>query len=220
MNACNAKNKDATEEQPLNEWMARGRQGDTQAVLLYCRCIEPIIDSFCKDPFLLHRLGRDEIRSAASLAALEFMSDYTGTTPDKEIPYLLRRVLRCSLLQAVRRDDTRLRHEGPNGSSTDTTDGNAPAEPADDPDKTPEALFLRAARRQQVQAALQTLPDRERAVINALYFRCLDTLETAQEIGVTRNYVQKLQRRALTRLRKCLRRQAITEKEDVPWNRI
>ena len=24
MNACNAKNKDATEEQPLNEWMARG----------------------------------------------------------------------------------------------------------------------------------------------------------------------------------------------------
>jgi len=191
---------------PWNDWMRRARAGDTAAVHCFCDHARPIVDGFTRSLLFLHRLGRDEIRSAGSLAALNFMMEYEGATPDREIPYLLQRVIHCCLLDEVRRIRTRERYELPEKESAGETedDGRPPALSRPEAVRTPEEILLEKERNRRLQEAVSHLRGTEKTVIQSLFYQHKNTRNVAQELGCSVNYVQKVQRRALTRLRRIL----------------
>ena len=82
---------------PWKEKMRQAGQGDTGSVLELCEEIRPIVEGFSRNGMFRSLFSAEDTRSMASLAALEFMMGYEGDTPDREIPYLLRRVIRCRL---------------------------------------------------------------------------------------------------------------------------
>ena len=71
---------------PWNEEIYLAQQGDTQAVRRTCATAEPIVDQFGKVSYFVGWLGKDEVRSIASLALVEFIMSYSGGVPDEEIP--------------------------------------------------------------------------------------------------------------------------------------
>ena len=78
---------------PWNEEIYLARQGDTQAVRRTCATAEPIVDQFGKVSYFVGWLGKDEVRSIASLALVEFIMSYSGGVPDEEIPALIKQVI-------------------------------------------------------------------------------------------------------------------------------
>ena len=101
---------------PWKEKMRQAGQGDTGSVLELCEEIRPIVEDFCRSRTFRSLFSAEDTRSMASLAAMEFMMGYEGDTPDREIPYLLRRVIRCRLYDEARRLQTRQRYEVPDTS--------------------------------------------------------------------------------------------------------
>ena len=67
---------------PWNEEIYLAQQGDTQAVRRTCATAEPIVDQFGKVSYFVGWLGKDEVRSIASLALVEFIMSYSGGVPD------------------------------------------------------------------------------------------------------------------------------------------
>ena len=98
---------------PWKEKMRQAGQGDTGSVLELCEEIRPIVEGFSRNGMFRSLFSAEDTRSMASLAALEFMMGYEGDTPDRDIPYLLRRVIRCRLYDEARRLQTRQRYEVP-----------------------------------------------------------------------------------------------------------
>ena len=78
---------------PWNEEIYLAQQGDTQAVRRTCATAEPIVDQFGKVSYFVGWLGKDEVRSIASLALVEFIMSYSGGVPDEEIPALIKQVI-------------------------------------------------------------------------------------------------------------------------------
>jgi RNA polymerase sigma factor (sigma-70 family) len=72
-----------------------------------------------------------------------------------------------------------------------------------DPTPTAESQ-ARAERAAAVASALAQLPARERRVVETRWFDRQSDAETAQELGITINYVHQLRFRALEKLRKML----------------
>lgn len=201
-----AKEKDCF---PWNKRLCLAQQGDTESVLLCCRQAEPMVDDFCKNRTFLRLLSADESRSIACLAALEFIMEYKGGTPDREIPWLLRRVIRCRLYDETRRLQTRLRYELPENACllTEETDGDErPAfQPAGPEDETPEALLLKADRRRQISKVLKSLKPKEQDLIRAMFIENKSTAAIAQEWHCSNRYVLMVKRDALNRLKILLR---------------
>jgi RNA polymerase sigma-B factor len=56
-----------------------------------------------------------------------------------------------------------------------------------------------------LQAALETLPERQRIVLRAIYFEGRSQAEIARELNVSQMYVSRAQRRALQKLKELLR---------------
>ena len=108
---------------PWKKRMKEAGQGDTGSVLLLCQEVKPIIEGFSRNGMFRSLFSEDDTHSMASLAALEFMMGYEGDTPDREIPYLLRRVIRCRLYDEARRLQTRLRYEVPDTSQVSEDNG-------------------------------------------------------------------------------------------------
>ena len=92
---------------PWNEEIYLARQGDTQAVRRTCATAEPIVDQFGKVSYFVGWLGKDEVRSIASLALVEFIMSYSGGVPDEEIPALIKQVIKCDLINSVHRMEYR-----------------------------------------------------------------------------------------------------------------
>ena len=73
----------------------------------------------------------------------------------------------------------------------------------DKPD-TPEELFASASERARVSEVVQTLPDRERALVQGFYFdgRTLDDI--AKDLGISKSWASRLHTKALELLRDAL----------------
>lgn len=194
---------------PYNRCVSRAQQGDTGSVLLYCQAIEAMMDDFCKNRTFRGLFSKDEIRSIACLAALEFMMEYNGHLPDREVPYLLRRIIRCRLYDEARRLQTRLRYEltenGTLPAEEKEEDDNPFSQLAGPEDETPEALLLMADRKQQIQEYLKSLKPKQQELIRAMYCENKSTAEIAQEWHCSSRYVLMVKRDALKRLKELLR---------------
>ena len=180
---------------PWNEEIYLAQQGDTQAVRRTCATAEPIVDQFGKVSYFVGWLGKDEVRSIASLALVEFIMSYSGGVPDEEIPALIKQVIKCDLINSVHRMEYRRSKEDASSFTPDTGSPSAP------PYGEPEACLLQNAYAQTVQDAIQHLNRNEQTVIQSYYFRQETINEIAARLGCSPRFVRKTRRKALLRLR-------------------
>ena len=202
---------------PWNEEIYLAQHGDTGSMLKTCHSAEPIVNQFGKVFYFTDWLGKDETRSIATLAVVEFIMSYPGGVPDEEIPALIKQVIKCDLINSVHRAEFRRSKEeaplppdtgSPDTGSPDEDAGDAAAPPAS-PHEEPEACLLQKEYAQKVQEAIQRLSRNEQIVIQSYYFRRESPEETAAALGCTRQNVHRIRCRALRRLRKFLDRQAV-----------
>ena len=165
-----------------------------------CAKAEPIVDQFGKVSYFVNLLGKDEVRSIASLSLVEFVMSYPGGVPDEEVPALIKQAIKCDLINSVHRLEYRRGKEEAPPTNADTGSPSAP------PYGEPEVCLLQNADAQKVQDAIQHLNRNEQTVIQFYYFRQETTNEIAVRLGCSVQNVRKIKRRALTRLRSLLER--------------
>lgn len=74
----------------------------------------------------------------------------------------------------------------------------------DQPSDTPEALIEAAQNRTVVQDGLATLPDKERHLLEAVYFDGVTIEEAGAQLGLSKSWASRLHAKALSRMRKRL----------------
>lgn len=189
---------------PWKEKMRQAGQGDTGSVLELCEEIRPIVEGFSRNGMFCSLFSAEDTRSMASLAALEFMMGYEGDTPDREIPYLLRRVIRCRLYDEARRLQTRQRYEVPDTSQvSEDNDGDKghSFQTGWQDGETPETLLLSAERSSRIQNALKMLNPKEQEVLRAIYAENKSSSEIARQWHCTSRYVIMVKHNALNKLK-------------------
>ena len=197
---------------PWNCWFREAKAGSPDASHRFFLAAEPYIRKFYREPFFRNRLGSDEIHSLASFALVKLMTDHARLPPDEEVPYLLRRVIRCELLDGIRVMDTRLRHEQPGKpgkpeklSAAEDGSGSSADSGADGGGSEPELRCLKQELRREVRKAMEQLPERHRTVIDGLFFRQKATKEIAREMRCSPQNVRVIRTNAMARLRRLLK---------------
>lgn len=193
------------QEPPWNEWLRLARQGDEDATLRFCTQAEPFIRKLCNDKLFRSWLGKDEIRGEASLILMEFLMNYPDPPEDKELPLLLKRILRRRLLNRVNKLKMLRRREQhadtlQSDSEEDTETNpieNFPAKRKDEP----EAKLLARALQNTTEDAIQQLLPNEQTAIRALFFQNKRMATIARELQCTRQNVEQMRDRALRKLR-------------------
>ena len=203
---------------PWNEEIYLAQQGDTAAVRRICATAEPVVNQFGKVSYFTNLLGNDEVRSIASLALIEFIMSYRGGVSDEEIPALIMQALKCDLLNSVHRLEYRRSKEVPfqadraadavRNTNDDTVFPFAP------PDGEPETCLVHKAYTQKVQEAIQQLNRNQQTVIRSYYFRQETTNEIAAALGCSPQFVRKIRRKALLRLRGLLDNTAVISRRE------
>ena len=92
---------------PWNENYQKAHAGDIEAEYSIYMAADPFIERLCNVPYFRDRLGKDEIRSICSFALVKWVRKEQQLPPDEEVPFLLRSVLRKTLLCCIRRQDFR-----------------------------------------------------------------------------------------------------------------
>jgi RNA polymerase sigma-70 factor (ECF subfamily) len=181
------------------------RQGDAQA---RGRLLDSYRDKLRRmvavrfDRRLAARVDPSDIVQESLLEAAARMDDYLRTRPLPFYPWL-RRIATDRLADARRRHliagRRRVGREEPAGLPDESV-----AELAERllaPNSAPSARLGRRERREQVRAALESLPDRDREVLVLRYLEDLSTTDTAAVLGVGEGAVKMRLVRALQRLR-------------------
>lgn len=193
------------EDPPWNEWLRLARQGNEHAKLCFCTQAEPCIELFCHISYFRRFLGEEEIRGIAALKVMEFLMEYPDPPEDKEIPVLLKSVIRNALLYPAEKAEVRNRREqrpatpqgdGENGAEVNAIEG-FPAKRKEEP----EAKLLSKELQNATTEAMQQLLPGEQNVIRALFFRNKTAAAIAKELRCTRQNVEQMRDRALRRLR-------------------
>ncbi|HZC18332.1 MAG TPA: sigma-70 family RNA polymerase sigma factor [Rubrobacteraceae bacterium] len=121
--------------------------------------------------------------------SVEELSEFLGKNPEEVMDTLTARKTVVSYDVAIGFED--------DGSLSDLL--------ADEAEADTEGLFMEDALKDSVQGLLETLPERERYVIERRYGfdgdRCATLGEIGQEIGVTRERARQIQKAALRKLR-------------------
>jgi RNA polymerase sigma-70 factor (ECF subfamily) len=177
------------EGRPLDEHhlIERARRGDEEA---YAELVHAYEGIAFRTAFLLTRSAADAEDAAqdAFVKAWRALGRFRAGAPFK--PWLLRIVANEAhnrRRSAGRRADVALR-----AAAEDPSGGAAPS---------PEAGLLDAERRDALLAAVNALPDDQRAVVSLRYFVGLSEEETAEVLAVPRGTVKSRTARALDRLR-------------------
>ena len=190
---------------PWNDEIYLAQQGDTAAARRICISAEPIVSQFGKVSYFTDWLGKDEVRSIASLALVECIMSYPGGVPDEEFPALIKQALKCDLINSVHRLEYRCSKEETPPVNPDTgsphEDSGAIGMPAAPPSGEPEACLLQNACAQKVHDAIRHLNRNEQTIIQSYYFRQETTEEIAAALGYSAQNVRRIRRRALRRLR-------------------
>ena len=190
---------------PWNEWLRLARQGNEHAKLRFCTQAEPFIELFCRIRYFRRFLGEEEIRGIAALKVMEFLMEYPDPPEDKEIPVLLKRVIRNALLYPTEKAEVRSRREqrpatlqgdGEKDGEVNAIEG-FPAKRREEP----EAKLLSKELQNATAEAMQQLLPSEQNVIRALFFRNKTIAAIAKELQCTRQNVEQMRDRALRRLR-------------------
>ena len=194
---------------PWKEWMQKARDGDTKSTQNFCKAAMPYISKLCEWRLLTDKLGADEARSMAALATVEFLMTYKGEIRERHIPLVLWRYVRIELLYALRRQNIRRKHNLPETAlckeeeDTDSPLANMQA-PVPDPDADPEQALLQEDLREEVRNAMNKLDPKESAVIHSYYFQRKSIGEISRDLHCSPQYIRRLRRAALARLRELL----------------
>jgi RNA polymerase sigma factor (sigma-70 family) len=189
---------------PWNEWLRLARQNDETATQLFCAQAEPFIEILCKTQYFRDRLEMDEIRSIATLAIMEFLKEYPDPPEDAKIPYMLKRIIHNRILSALKKQKVRQRREY---KPVPATDVDSPEKkenciesfPADSAYEPEQHLF-----RKQLDESFRQLRPNEQAVLDAYYFRNKAPAAIAAELHRSRQFVERIHKRALRRLSEML----------------
>ena len=189
---------------PWNEWLRLARQNDETATQLFCSQAEPFIENICKTHYFQDRLEKDEIRSIAALAVMEFLKEYPDPPEDAKIPYMLRRIIHNKILSTLKKQNVRLRRElkptavpdGNNPENTDNCIDNFPGRSTYEPEYR---LFQK-----QLDESFRQLRPNEQTVLDAYYFQNKTPATIAGELNRSRQFVERIHKRALRRLREML----------------
>ena len=198
---------------PWNEWLRLARQGDKTATCLFCAQAEPFIKKLCNDPLFKSRLGKDDTCGSAHLILMEFLMGYPEPPDDKELPILLKGILRRRLLNRVnnRKMLNRREQQASMLENTDETDikdddvFNYRANQAEEP----EAELLDKDLRRTIAEAVCQLQLMEQKVIRAFFFQNKTRTAIAKELQCSRQNVEKIRVKALQRLRWLLKSRGI-----------
>ena len=192
---------------PWNELITRARLGDTAAILALCELAEPVIKQYCRVPFFVRWLGREEVRSLAALAVLEFIMENPSVPRDSEVPCALKKVIKCQLLNRIKRLKIEDRHmySAPSAGGGSCASPHADDSPQDlfvaDEALQPENRLLQKDHIHQVQDAVKNLTPLEQRVIHACFYEGKSTTLVAQELHCTPQAVRRTRSRAFTHLR-------------------
>jgi RNA polymerase sigma factor (sigma-70 family) len=197
---------------PWNYLFRKTKAGDADASRELYQAAQPLIKPFYKVPKFKNRLGRDEIHSIASFALVRYFAQHTGLPPDNEVPYLLKHVIWCELINGIRNMNVREKHERPGGPvRSDGTDPDAEdanrvvnSAPADDREEEPETRCLNKELHREVREAVSQLPKKHQTVINGLYYQQKNMKEIAQEMNCSAENVRIIRLNALARLHQLL----------------
>ena len=192
-------------EPPWNEWFRLARQGDENAILRFCTQAEPFIKKLCNDKLFRSWLGKDETRCEASLILMEFLMTYPDPPEDKELPILLKGILRRRLLNRVNKQKMLRRREQRVDTLQDDSEEDAevnaienfPANRKEEPEAKLLAMELHCA----TEEAMQQLLPSEQTTIRNLFFQNKTVAAIARELQCTRQNVEQVRDRALRRLR-------------------
>ena len=198
---------------PWNEWLRLARQGDKEAALRFCIQAEPFIEQLCSVGVYAFHVGKEEARSIAHLILMEFLMNYPNPPEDKEILFVLKRIMRNKLIDQIRKIEVKGRYElgitaleGTNGNGTEegiTELLNAKRK------EEPEAKLLAKELHNATAEAMSQLLPSEKDVIRAMFFRNKTISAIAKELQCTRQNVEQMRDRALRRLRQLLEGQHI-----------
>ena len=183
--------------------MKLARQGRTDALEKLCIAADLFITSLCNRPKFANQLGRDEVRSIASLKLIEFFLSENKNYSDQEMPRVIQKALREKLIDDLRSLDTRRSHEvitddGTPGYVSATADCATELLPASAGE--PESCLLKNALACEVKEAIKRLSKKEQAVIYGIFFHQKNTVKLAQELHCTSQNVGYIKRTALARL--------------------
>ena len=198
---------------PWNEWLRLARQGDKRAIQLFCAQAEPFIDKLCNDMVFRSLLGKEETRSVASLLLMEFLMNYPTPPNDKELPFLLKFILRRRLLNRVKKQKVRNQHEQRpttllKAGALDTERDGLDTLPASEKTE-PESSFLQKERRRAVLKAFQQLKPAEQEVIHAFFYQKKTPAAIAGALHCSRQYVEKVRNNALLHMRQYIGEAAV-----------
>lgn len=201
---------------PWNELITRARLGDTAATRELCKLAEPVIDQYCRVPFFVRCFGKDEVRSIAALAVLEFIMENPAVPEDSQVPCALKRVIRFQLLNRVKRMEIEDNYMQSYVQSAPSSGGGSCASPyADDSPQErfvadealqPENRLLQKDHTHQVQDAIKNLTQLEQRVIHACFYEEKSTTQIARELHCTSQAVRRTRSRAFAHLRARLTR--------------
>lgn len=200
---------------PWNEWLRLARQGDENAKLFFCAQAEPFIEQFCRISYFNTFLGKEEIRGIATLAVTEFMMTYPAPPEDKEMPFVLKSVIRNALINPAKRAEVRSRREKhvtavQNDGENDTETGGVDTYPAKRKEE-PETKLLDKELRHATAEAFRRLKPDEQTMLRAFFFQNKTAAAIAKELQCTRQYVEKVRNEALRRMRRMLEGQNICD---------
>lgn len=198
-------------EIPWNELIGRARQGDLSALHRIFAQMQPFVESLCRVRYFADRLGTDEIRSILALRLAEFIkSDVAIPETDRQVPYLLKRILRFHLINAINKTILQSKYEMsesmvilPSGEKTEP--GNTLLENVlADPGADPETACLQEEFSKELMLLILQLNKKEQAVIQKLYIQQKTPAEAARELNYTMRGLRNLRQKALGHLREIL----------------
>lgn len=176
------------------------QEGDTQALLTLCRQFEPLIDYISRKKVFYDLLGREDAKSTAALAFIDFVLHYPGKIDDRRLPGLLKRRLECGMVDQLRRSHGKYAKE----TLWDFTSGadSIPLEAGRiPPDHEPEGHLLAKERKETIHRAIDCLKENERYVIRQFYLLGRSPAAIAQSLRCSLRNFRRIKLLALDNLR-------------------
>ena len=190
------------------EMIRQARQGSPAALEQCIAYATPFVEGYCNSRFFASQLGKDEIRSIGLLALTEFFKSSIALPKDPEVPFLLIRILRNTILNRIYRQKACTRLEQPTtlldlAAFNEEKQGFMETLWADR-NQEPEHKLLQKEQAREVHQALKKLGEPEQTILHGLFFLEKSTKEIAAELKCSTSAVWKGKGRGLKRLRELL----------------
>ena len=199
----------------LKQLMLQARAYDPRAIEIFTTLAMPIVKYYSNLPNVVSVLEKDEAYSIANHTMMDFLMHERLRKEKQDIPTMLKRAIRCDLMNQIDRIKNRRHFE------TYSKPGNS-SQSEDDDDNTdviaklpadtrlgPEHQTLLAEQKHRVQECLKYLSPREKQVIHGIFYRQLSVAEIAGELHCSKLCVSTAKYCALKKLRRIFEEQHV-----------